>query len=146
MRFALQETVCIGSFCVPSGRKRNTTMDCGAVALRLELFFTKSFLCVAYMTWLPKHWKRSDRDWDTIRHVTGSHRVPSRTYRTHETCFCHKLRDASGRVVAARCARQPSTDHPETVTAGPEQDVGVSSAENRERSHHRRHIIMHRYS
>ena len=96
------------------GRRKNTTMDCGAVALHLELF-SRPFFCVAYRTWLPRHWKRSDRDhlcwhrgqyhWDAIRHMTGSHRLPSRTCRALDTCFCCKLRDASCRVAAAGHAR-----------------------------------------
>ena len=71
-----------------SGRKKNTTLDCGAVALRLELF-SKSFFRVAGRTWLPRHWKRSDRDhkywhtwqcyWDAIRHRTRRQRLLSRT-------------------------------------------------------------------
>ena len=54
--------------------------------------------------------------------------------------------EMDGQVCQTARPCEPSTDHPETVTASPEQDMGVSSAENRERSHHRRHIIMHRYT
>ena len=43
------------------GWRKNTTMDCGVVALRLE-FFSRSFFRFTHRTWLPRHWTRSDTD------------------------------------------------------------------------------------
>ena len=93
-----------------SGWRKNTTVNCGAVPLPLE-FVNGSFFCVAYKTWLPRNWKRSDGDyrywrkgqyhWDAIRYMTRSRRLRSRSYRTHDSL----LRDASCRVVMADPAR-----------------------------------------